>query len=854
MAALAAFALGATAGHAQTVKVEAEAFTNRGGGSGASRTGGSNGLGVNPGTNVKGLDGEVVSGKDIGFYNNNEYLEYTVEIPQDGMYQITARGGFVPETLVLRFWDLTYGVVIDEVTAITAANSGSYDPPTYNQFPLPTAYPMKAGTHTIRIYMVGQYGWNGDYYTFTRTGPLQGYGLVQGTVSGGGGPLQRAQVEADVTDAFPNGEAPLGFRAITDAQGKYNLLLPAGPRTLFAGAQGFDDPTASAGTMDVTVADGGTASGKDFTLTRNLAYEAEWWDDAIQTPDGTTQGPGLTTFINPVASRAEYVGGFDPGNWAQYKVNVAAAGAYQLTLQYGAPDTIHLGIAVAETGVSFDESAYGTGGFDVLSQYTTTGILQLQAGVNTLRLSNAAPQNGQFNPDYFQLVAVPANQVAKLTGTVTDTASSQPVAGVLITLTDAMGNVLHTRTDDQGKYTLSLAAGDVTVSAAKTGYTSANGSATLTAGQTKTLDLQIGSAGVSGTVVDQAGTPYSGITVRVYSEDGSTLLNTATTDSSGHYAINLSGGINVNVVAGARMALPASKAVTVGAPGTSTPADLTLTRLSGGVPVAFPYDDDFFSTNADTRDHSPLSGNGSLPSEEGPVGTQTMAGVTFQFPDATAYTSGHLNIRTLLTGQLFANYTFLGSSFDVPNVKGAAAVFIGLSEGAKFNGGDAMITYADLSTDTASFMLPDWYAGPTGAPLADNMDGAGLLPPNVFGIYTFTHRHLDGVPNGDGPPHTFRYYAVVLPLNPDKAVTNITLPADSGTDAPNPLIAAFTIAPAGSTTPPFASAKKALRVVGGLDAAPAAGPSFDALNPVNTGASQGKIDISDVVTLTQQGK
>jgi hypothetical protein len=846
-------ALGAATASAQ-VKLEAEAFTNRGGGSGASRTGGSNGLGVTNASDT-GLDGEPVSGSQIGFYNNNEYLEYKVTIPQDGMYQITARGGFVAETLTLRFWDLTYGVVLDEQTAVTDANSGGYDANKFNKFPLPVSFPMKAGDHTLRIYEVGQYGWNADYYTFTRTGPLSGFGLVSGTVTGGGVvPLNRAQVYADVSDVYLNGEAPLGFRAIADATGKYSLLLPVGNRALFGAAQGYDDPLTSQVSLAVT--ESTNLDRLNITAAANLTFEAEWWDDAIQTPDGTTQGPGLTTFVEPVASQGEYVGGFDPGNWARYKVSVPAAGAYRVMLQYATLDTIHAGWSVAETGSAFDETAPGTGGFDVLGQYTTAGVLRLQAGVNTVRLSNNAAQNGQFNPDYFQLIAVPANEVATLTGVVTDGATSQPVADVLVSVTDANLNVLRTRTDAQGKYTLTLGAGDVGITADKTGYTTASASATLTGGQTTTKDLQISAARVGGKVVDQAGTPYAGVTVTVYAEDGATILNEAVTDAAGNYSVNLAGGIPAVVVVAAPMSLPGRQAVTIGAPGTTTPANFTLTRLAGGTPVPFAYDDDFFSPNTSVTNHSPLSADGSLPAEEGPVGARTIQGVNFVFPAAAAYANGALNVRTLLTGPLYAGYDFLGSSFDVPNLKGTAAVFIGLSEGAQFPGGDALITYSDLSTDSAPFYLPDWYAGPTGAPLAANRKGDNtLLPPTVFGVYTFSHRHLDGIPSGqgDGPPHLFRYYSVVLPLNPAKTVTNITLPADSDTTAPNPLIAAFTIANAASTTPPLASARKAVRVAGGLDAAPAAGAAFDALNPVNTGSSQNRIDIADAVALAKAG-
>lgn len=92
-----------------------------------------------------------------------------------------------------------------------------------------------------------------------------------------------------------------------------------------------------------------------------------------------------------------------------------------------------------------------------------------------------------------------------LTGRITDAASRQPVAAAQISI---VGTTNGTITSAEGQYTLRVPAGPVTIRVLRVGYSEQRQSATITAGQTTTLDVVITSvpASLSAVVSTATGT------------------------------------------------------------------------------------------------------------------------------------------------------------------------------------------------------------------------------------------------------------------------------------------------------------------------------------------------------------
>jgi hypothetical protein len=119
-----------------------------------------------------------------------------------------------------------------------------------------------------------------------------------------------------------------------------------------------------------------------------------------------------------------------------------------------------------------------------------------------------------------------------LTGTVTDSSTSNPIAGASITV-DPLG--ASTVTDAAGHYSLTLPVGDYNVTASSFGYTPETSPATITDGGTTTVNFALDpapSGSLSGTVSDGDGNPIANATVTI----NSTPIPPATTDAAGHYS------------------------------------------------------------------------------------------------------------------------------------------------------------------------------------------------------------------------------------------------------------------------------------------------------------------------------
>jgi TonB-linked SusC/RagA family outer membrane protein len=92
----------------------------------------------------------------------------------------------------------------------------------------------------------------------------------------------------------------------------------------------------------------------------------------------------------------------------------------------------------------------------------------------------------------FAPAAAHAQNTGRITGTVTDATSGQPLAAATVSVT---GTASSTVTDAEGRYTLTgIAAGSHTLSAARLGSSSSQKQVTVVAGATTTADFQLGSS------------------------------------------------------------------------------------------------------------------------------------------------------------------------------------------------------------------------------------------------------------------------------------------------------------------------------------------------------------------------
>lgn len=131
---------------------------------------------------------------------------------------------------------------------------------------------------------------------------------------------------------------------------------------------------------------------------------------------------------------------------------------------------------------------------------TLTLSAKVNAGTAGSTITNAASLAASSLYDYNNTndsaSAALTVQQTVLTGIVTDAATGTPLEGALVTVVDSAG-VTHTYTTGaDGRYTITgLAAGDASVSAAKTGYeTSAPVTKTIVSGITNTQDVKLANA------------------------------------------------------------------------------------------------------------------------------------------------------------------------------------------------------------------------------------------------------------------------------------------------------------------------------------------------------------------------
>lgn len=302
---------------------------------------------------------------------------------------------------------------------------------------------------------------------------------------------------------------------LTDAAGAYRLVVPPGSFEVIVSAPGFLDATATA-----TLAVGST-----LTLSPSLT-------DASGTQPSTT---GLYGTVVDADTGQPLTG-----------VDVAVSGGTLRTVS-DAAGTFSL-VNLAPGTWELDLNLIGYGGTHIM--------LTAPLGVSNLGIIRLPSLTGSTGDGI-------------VTGSVTDAANGNPIAGAHITLSGA--TTVSAVTNALGAYRIAAPAGAITITASAPGFLNAIGSATLQAGATLTFSpsLPTESATVPtqttlvGTVVDaDTGLALAGVTVAVAGGSPSVV-----TDASGQFSLaDLAPGawmLDLNIVGyqGLRVSLTASAGV-----------------------------------------------------------------------------------------------------------------------------------------------------------------------------------------------------------------------------------------------------------------------------------------------------
>ena len=278
-----------------------------------------------------------------------------------------------------------------------------------------------------------------------------------------------------------------------------------------------------------------------------LASAVQTWLLAGQATNGAWNNNDPWT--SAVALRALVLTGRAPVNPAQ--------AALKLQFVDGRTGTPISGVQLTGTGAG-NVSASSNASGQIQVQGLAPGAYTLIAtatGYSTVQIT-ATLQTGQTTDLGTVQMLVPASSTtAVISGTVRDSASGSPLAGVTISIT---GQAMTGTTDANGLYLINgVVPGAITLKASRTGYFDATGQANVLAGQTVNFSpsLVLSTAGgpggtadcrILGTVTKAAdGTPVAAATVTVSGAN----TGTATTDASGAYVLTglVSGDTRISV-------------------------------------------------------------------------------------------------------------------------------------------------------------------------------------------------------------------------------------------------------------------------------------------------------------------
>jgi hypothetical protein len=343
---------------------------------------------------------------DVGWIDNGDWMEYSVNVPAAGSYAINLRVA-TPYTGAQFQIKNSGGAVLATVNVPTTGGFQSWQTTS-------ATINLAAGTQTIRLQSTTGAGWNINWLE------------IAGASAANQSPT--ASAGADQTITLPVNSITLNG-AGTDkdgsivsyswskiAGGAATIASPAAAATIISGL------TQGSYTFRLTVTDNNGAIGFDDVMITVNAQPAPGSTIHIEAEKWNAMSGVLTENCSDAGGTLD-VGWIDQNDWMDYTVNVASTGAYTLKLRLATPYTgAQLQVKNGNGIVLATVAVPTTGGFQ--SWQTTTTTINLAAGTQTIRLQSTT--SAGWNINWLEIIAGPLTLARQSNGPVAEETVTSP--------------------------------------------------------------------------------------------------------------------------------------------------------------------------------------------------------------------------------------------------------------------------------------------------------------------------------------------------------------------------------------------------------------------------------------------
>ena len=373
---------------------------------------------------------ETSAAQNIGFIENGEFVEYLIDVPSAGAYDIeflAAKNNAGPLTVTLS--EESGGGGFAPIGSFDANSNGNWQ--SYIPYNIQSTF-SSAGVQVIRLDFAGAGGVNMSQFTFTPapdTAPTID-AIADVEIDEGGTVNLNIQVNDNSNPAativiydksvipnplanttpFTSGGVVGGFtfNESSPGSGSYTLNWPTGPsdgRSYLARVTA-DDGVNPAVTQDFDI--NIAQNIPDLILAKTYSSPLPWYGGS---PPG---GPGQDLSVATENTPAQNIGWIGNGDFVEYLINVPAPGPYEMTIFAGNGSGSATDITVSEENgggfASLGSVNVPIGGWQTYNPHTFTANFT-NGGIQTIRLDF----NGGVNVRDFDFVDPNANQAPAVT-------------------------------------------------------------------------------------------------------------------------------------------------------------------------------------------------------------------------------------------------------------------------------------------------------------------------------------------------------------------------------------------------------------------------------------------------------